>query len=297
MRWEDYLQISEISVAFDPQSDYWSDVEQLLKPPEGRSLDEIIEDVRLYRGELLPGFYDEWVGTERDRLQAAYHQKTNYLLDRLIQARRWDEALVWGEQWIRLGYSPEPAYRALIKAHAGLGNLGMVSTTYLPFREIMELLTGDIEARWSAGAINRDYAQFLWNMIPVSVKALINLGPDLIDTFVPGVALYERATACAGSESDWLIRLDRLIQQRTADLAIRKPHQSDLFISYSKVLQALARQAPIVLIVDDLQWTDLGSISLLFSPRSISGWQPPPYHGCLPSRRNRPGQSGRAASA
>jgi len=58
LHWEDYLQISEISVTFDIRSDYWLDVDQLLKPPAGRPLDEIIEDIRLFRGELLPGFYD-----------------------------------------------------------------------------------------------------------------------------------------------------------------------------------------------------------------------------------------------
>ncbi|NIP18271.1 MAG: hypothetical protein GWM87_09035, partial [Xanthomonadales bacterium] len=42
------------------------------------------------------------------------------------------------------------------------------------------------------------------------------------------------------------------------------PQQSDLFEQYTRVLQALARQVSLVLVVDDLQWADLGSISLLF---------------------------------
>jgi predicted ATPase len=40
--------------------------------------------------------------------------------------------------------------------------------------------------------------------------------------------------------------------------------QDDLFEQYTTLLQALARQIPLLLVVDDLQWADLGSISLLF---------------------------------
>ena len=31
---------------------------------------DLIAQVSLYRGELLPGFYDESIGSERDRIQA-----------------------------------------------------------------------------------------------------------------------------------------------------------------------------------------------------------------------------------
>ena len=34
---------------------------------------------------------------------------------------------------------------------------------YLPFREIMDLLTGDVESRWSAGAFSTTQARRLWN--------------------------------------------------------------------------------------------------------------------------------------
>jgi DNA-binding SARP family transcriptional activator len=127
---DDYLGISDISLTFDDQSDYWLDIDLILDSDEPGTVEELIEIVHLYRGELLPGFYDEWIVMERDRLQAAYHQKMNLLLDRLLQLGRWDEALTWGEDWVRLGYSPEPAFRALMRAHAGLGDHGMVQATY-----------------------------------------------------------------------------------------------------------------------------------------------------------------------
>jgi DNA-binding SARP family transcriptional activator/predicted ATPase len=143
-------------------------------------------------------------------------------------------------------------------AHTGIGD------PYLPFREILGLLTGDIEARWTAGTITREHARRLWNTLPLAAQALVEAGPDLIDTFVSGTALVERAVACAPGGVDWLTRLERLVERKAAGPGAPSPQQSDLFEQYTRVLKALARQGPLVLVVDDLQWADAGSINLLF---------------------------------
>lgn len=407
LQWEDYLQIGEISISFKVQSDYWLDVDQLRKPVADQSLEQSIADLRLYRGELLPGFYEEWIGLERDRIQATYNQKIDNLLDGLIDTNRWQDVLEWGEQWIRYGFSPEPAYRALMRAYAALRNPSMVISTYqrcvealdrdlsitpspetvqlydhirqanlnklsssaavvkamreppaffsdksqthwmekplvvarerelrqldgylnqassgqgkvvfitgeagsgkttlinefircaqtasddlivangncnantglgdpyLPFREILGLLTGDVEARWLAGAISQKYAQFLWNLIPFTTQALLDAGPDLMDTLISGAALLERAKAYEICQVEWLTRLERIIIQKDTGQWARNPHQSDLFIQYSKVLHILSHRGLVILVVDDLQWADLGSISLLFHlGRNLAG--------------------------
>ena len=95
---EDYLSISDISITFKSVSDYWLDAELLLSPVTSKPVEEMIEVVSLYRGELLPGFYEEWIILERDRLEAAYHQKMNHLLNSLIQNKQWDDAIFWAEQ-------------------------------------------------------------------------------------------------------------------------------------------------------------------------------------------------------
>jgi oligopeptide transport system substrate-binding protein len=76
-----------------------------------------------YHGALLPGFYEEWVMLERERLQAVFEHKLGKLLDRLLVESRWNDILEWGELWIASGTTPEPAYRALMMAQAALGNL------------------------------------------------------------------------------------------------------------------------------------------------------------------------------
>lgn len=143
-------------------------------------------------------------------------------------------------------------------AHTGIGD------PYLPLREILGLLTGDVEARWAAGAITREHARRLWNTLPLAAQALVEAGPDLIDTFIPGAALVERVVASAAGTVDWLTRLNELVERKATVPGGPGPQQSDLFEQYTRVLQALARQAPLVLVVDDLQWADAGSINLLF---------------------------------
>jgi DNA-binding SARP family transcriptional activator/predicted ATPase len=143
-------------------------------------------------------------------------------------------------------------------AYTGIGD------PYLPFREILELLTGDVEAKWAAGAITGEHARRLWNTLPLTAQALVEAGRDLIDTFVPGTALVDRAVACTPGGANWLTRLDELVERKRTGPGMPSPQQSDLFEQYTRVLQALARQAPLVLVLDDLQWADAGSISLLF---------------------------------
>jgi DNA-binding SARP family transcriptional activator len=145
-------------------------------------------------------------------------------------------------------------------AYTGIGD------PYLPFREILELLTGDVEARWAAGAITREHAHRLWDTLPLAAQALVETGPDLIDTFVSRAALLERAGDCTQRirRADWLTRLDELVERKPTGPGIPGPQQRDLFEQYTRVLQVLARQVSLMLVVDDLQWADLGSISLLF---------------------------------
>ncbi|MEJ2734960.1 MAG: AAA family ATPase [Anaerolineae bacterium] len=143
-------------------------------------------------------------------------------------------------------------------AYTGIGD------PYLPFREILGLLTGDVEAQWAAGAMTGDHARRLWHTLPLTVQALVEAGPDLIDTFVTGPGLLKRGLACSPGRRDWLARLDELVEHKAIGTGMLSPQQSDLFEQYSKVLQALARHVSLVLVLDDLQWADLGSISLLF---------------------------------
>ena len=86
--------------------------------------------VSTYQGELLPGFYEDWILLERDRLAGVYERRMDTFLDELLRHDRWTDARDWAERWIAQGQIPEAAYRALMVAHAGSGEIPRVDATY-----------------------------------------------------------------------------------------------------------------------------------------------------------------------
>jgi predicted ATPase len=151
-------------------------------------------------------------------------------------------------------------------AHTGAGD------PYLPFIEIINLLAGDIEAKYTSGVISRGHALRLWHFLPLSVKAILKSGEDLINIFIPGSSFVSRASAFSPGRVDWLIQLKKLVERKSALPADLTLQQSNLFGQYTQVLQSLAREKALLLVLEDLQWIDAGSANLLFHiGRQIKG--------------------------
>lgn len=126
----EYLIADELSVAFNAAAQYWLDAAELENLRENCSADELIAILSNYQGELLAGFYDEWVLLEREHLYSKFEHHMARLMSLLQEEQRWSDILEWGESWIKLGQKPEPAYRALMNAHAANGDMSKVAATY-----------------------------------------------------------------------------------------------------------------------------------------------------------------------
>jgi len=129
---DSYLSVDNISIAFNAEdADFGLDVslvDQEFAP--GVSLETLVDSISQYGGDLLPGFYDDWVTLERERVQAVFERNMDLLLVILVEQQRWREVLKWGEHWIALGRAPEPAYRAIMEAYCALGNHSGVAAIY-----------------------------------------------------------------------------------------------------------------------------------------------------------------------
>lgn len=126
----EYLISDDLSIAFNASAEYWLDASVLEKVGDNVSADELISVLSAYQGELLPGFYDEWVLLEREHINSVFEHKMARLMSALQDEKRWLDILDWGERWIKLGQKPEPAYRALMTAHAAKGDMSKVAATY-----------------------------------------------------------------------------------------------------------------------------------------------------------------------
>jgi WD40 repeat protein/DNA-binding SARP family transcriptional activator len=123
--------VDEINIAFNASSDYHLDVLELeANLNEDISLPRLIEIVSLYQGELLPGFYDDWVVLERERLNSIFEARMGSLIEGLVENQNWTEVIAWSEKWISLGGVPETAYRGLMMAHISQGDISKMAATY-----------------------------------------------------------------------------------------------------------------------------------------------------------------------
>jgi DNA-binding SARP family transcriptional activator len=151
-------------------------------------------------------------------------------------------------------------------AHIGSGD------PYQPFREVLGLLTGGIDASYASETISQDCACRLWGLLPLAIHVLLEDGPDLIGTLLPAAALLRRAVAFGPTDRDWLPGLEKLVKRQPTYVIQASLHQPDLFDQVTRVLVTLARQKPLLLLLDDLQWADSTSLNLLLHlGRRIAG--------------------------
>ena len=126
----DYLLTDDINISFNSSAAYWLDVDVFTKGSEIESIEELMSALSVFQGELLPGFYDEWVILQREHMQAIYEKKMTRLLEMLAKVRRWSDILEWAERWISFGHGPEAAFQALMRAYRALGDHAKAVSTY-----------------------------------------------------------------------------------------------------------------------------------------------------------------------
>ncbi len=66
---------------------------------------------------------------------------------------------------------------------------------YLPFRQILGLLCGDIERAWSQGSLTASGASQLWAGLPAVVETLLDEGPYLLGSLLDVDSLWHRFEA------------------------------------------------------------------------------------------------------
>ncbi|HEX4714610.1 MAG TPA: BTAD domain-containing putative transcriptional regulator [Ktedonobacteraceae bacterium] len=78
--------------------------------------------LRLYRGDLLPNCYDEWILPERDRLRQVFIQAAERLIALTEQERDYTAAIATAQRLLRADPLHEATYRHLMRLHAQDGD-------------------------------------------------------------------------------------------------------------------------------------------------------------------------------
>ena len=116
------LILSELNtVQFDPGGELSLDVDEFQAEASRPDVPSLQAAVALYRGELLDGFYDDWILTERYRLEHLFCEALTRLM--IAQEERGDYQAVLASAARLLQQDPlrEDAHRVIMRAYCRLG--------------------------------------------------------------------------------------------------------------------------------------------------------------------------------
>ena len=161
------------------------------------------------------------------------------------------------------------AQEADVNLIAAIGNCNAqtgIGEAYLPFREVLGLLTGDLETKLAQGVISAETAGRLEKILAGSGLLLLEVGPDLLEAFVPGGKIFATVGKAMVKQIGWEARLTETIQQKPSKVALTQAsvEQDHIFEQYTQFLTKFAARHPLLIVLDDLQWADASSLSLLF---------------------------------
>ncbi|MGB3713721.1 MAG: protein kinase, partial [Candidatus Promineifilaceae bacterium] len=133
---------------------------------------------------------------------------------------------------------------------------------YLPFRDVMGVLTGDVESSLRMGTVTKQQARYLWDAMPLTINILVDHGSDLLNVLVPASSMLSRAESTGLVDTGQLKQLQWINKREVPGPGDRE--QEHLFETVTGVLRALAAERPLLLVLDDLQWADQASVNMLF---------------------------------
>jgi DNA-binding SARP family transcriptional activator len=88
-------------------------------------------------GELLPGWYDDWVSVERESLRQLRLHALDRVGDEFLASRRYAEALQVGLAAVAAEPLRETAHRLLVRAHLSEGNIAEAIAQYRRFARLL----------------------------------------------------------------------------------------------------------------------------------------------------------------
>lgn len=145
-------------------------------------------------------------------------------------------------------------FQGLCNSHFGHGDL------YYPFMNIVRMMANELTSLSPNSFVNLQHLERLWQHRPEMLYCLVGHGPDLIQRFLidqhlipPMKELPKLTPECK-----------QVLYSPSKKLLYNHKEQIPVTDQFIQVLNCLANKCPILLIIDDLQWIDDSSTSLLF---------------------------------
>ncbi len=123
---DSFLEVDTQSIRWKADASIQLDVKQFkdaltmakASKEEQARVGHLLEAVNFYRGELLPGFYEDWILVQREELHQAFLGALTQLAKLLEDARQYEEAIEAVNRLIRSDSLNESAYGHSMRLHA-----------------------------------------------------------------------------------------------------------------------------------------------------------------------------------
>jgi DNA-binding SARP family transcriptional activator len=91
---------------------------------------ELEKVLALYTGELLEGFYDDWVLRERERLRMVYLNGLFYLMRYYRDRGAYEQSLIWGKRVLQEDPLRESIHREIMRLYMASGQRALALQQY-----------------------------------------------------------------------------------------------------------------------------------------------------------------------
>jgi len=115
---ERFLLVDLQTVQWQPDAPYTLDVADFTKLIQSSARIDLEQAIKLYRGDLLPGCYDEWIVPERERLLHVFLDALERLILQAETDHDYSAALIYAKQLLQRDPLREETYRQLMRLHA-----------------------------------------------------------------------------------------------------------------------------------------------------------------------------------
>lgn len=137
---------------------------------------------------------------------------------------------------------------------------------YAPFREVIEDFTDAASPRGVPAKVATENSSRLRRGLAVAIDTVINFGPDLVETVVPGTNLAVKIGKYFAEKLGWRDKLsERIAKSRKEQklVSAAPPPADQIPEQYVNILRAFAERAPLLIVLEDLHWADGASCDLL----------------------------------
>lgn len=208
-------------ISFNANSSYWLDIEAFenlvnqitpgsTSSAPGDHIRSAEQAVELYQGDLLEGYYSDWVLRERERLNSRYLACLAYLMSACYDQNDIESSLWYGQELLNREPLSEQTHRALMRIYWQSGQRAMAIRQYERCRSILQTELGIAPMPET----EKLYQQVISDESPGEHRVTIPSFPTI------KIGMHEETSP--DSISEWIVSTTHAIEDGTYTLSNRE---------------------------------------------------------------------------